>query len=50
MQASPRYRVAMRRIAILIFILLGLQACGTKGPLYLPPSDAPAKADAKTKQ
>jgi predicted small lipoprotein YifL len=28
-------------VAIIISIFLGLTACGQKGPLYLPGSDAP---------
>jgi predicted small lipoprotein YifL len=39
----------MRSTLILIILLLGLQACGTKGPLYLPPADAPAHADQKSR-
>lgn len=41
----------MRRSILLLLLLLGLQACGTKGPLYLPPAETPDnKSDIKSKQ
>jgi predicted small lipoprotein YifL len=30
----------MRRVAVILLSLLALQACGTKGALYLPPQEA----------
>jgi predicted small lipoprotein YifL len=29
----------MRRVLVVLALLLLLEACGTKGPLYLPPPD-----------
>jgi predicted small lipoprotein YifL len=29
----------MRRTLVLVLLALLLQACGTRGPLYLPPPD-----------
>lgn len=43
----------MRRkllIATLIAIALLVQACGTRGPLYLPPPDSGDAADAQKKK
>jgi predicted small lipoprotein YifL len=40
----------MLRVPVVLAILLtalALQACGTKGPLYLPPPGTPAQADSK---
>jgi predicted small lipoprotein YifL len=34
-------------ILAVLFIALALQACGTKGPLYLPVPGAPAPGDNK---
>jgi predicted small lipoprotein YifL len=38
-----------RATAIIVILLaaLALQACGTKGPLYLPAPGTPAPADTK---
>jgi predicted small lipoprotein YifL len=37
-------------IALFVTMLaLLLQACGTRGPLYLPPPDSDASAEAKKK-
>jgi predicted small lipoprotein YifL len=41
---------AMRRIAALLVIVVGLAACGTKGALYLPPPDNPDGTPAATKK
>ena len=41
---------AMRRIAALLVIALGLAACGTKGALYLPPPENPDAAAATKKK
>jgi len=30
----------MRRVVVFLLSLFALQACGTKGPLYLPPQEA----------
>ena len=40
----------LRYAAGLLFLLIFLQGCGTKGPLYLPaPDKNPAPADQKRK-
>lgn len=40
----------LRRAAGLVLLCLVLQACGTKGPLYLPPPDQkPAQSDPQRK-
>jgi predicted small lipoprotein YifL len=41
---------AMRRIAALLVVVLGIAACGTKGALYLPPPDNPDAAAAPKKK
>jgi predicted small lipoprotein YifL len=44
---SPR--TLMRRTLVLILLTLLLQACGTRGPLYLPPPDAGDRAHSQKK-
>jgi predicted small lipoprotein YifL len=39
----------MRRMLVLVLLALLVQACGTRGPLYLPPPDAGDKADTQKK-
>jgi predicted small lipoprotein YifL len=39
----------MRRTLVLVLLALLLQACGTRGPLYLPPPDAGNQADTQKK-
>ena len=43
-------KIIFSRTAILLVLCLILQACGTKGPLYLPkPDDKPAKSEQQRK-
>ncbi|MCL4800711.1 MAG: lipoprotein [Burkholderiales bacterium] len=36
----------MRRTLLIVLVVLTLQACGTRGPLYLPAPEPPESADA----
>ncbi|MBK8016548.1 MAG: lipoprotein [Betaproteobacteria bacterium] len=38
----------MKLVLSSLLVVLSISACGLKGPLYLPPTDAPP-ADAKAK-
>jgi len=40
---------AMRRLLIAILLALSVQACGSKGSLYLPSDEAQQQADHKSK-
>jgi predicted small lipoprotein YifL len=40
----------MRRTLVLVMLALLVQACGTRGPLYLPPPDAEDTAEAQKKR
>lgn len=40
----------MQRILLLVILVLAVQACGTRGPLYLPPPEPADKADAPQKK
>jgi predicted small lipoprotein YifL len=44
-----KFAAMVRASAVILTLLaaLALQACGTKGPLYLPPPGAPTPADTK---
>jgi len=42
-------RACMRYIIFVLLTALVLAACGTKGPLRLPPADTKADADVKQK-
>jgi predicted small lipoprotein YifL len=43
-------KIISSRAAFLLVICLLLQACGTKGPLYLPkPDDKPAQSEQQRK-
>ena len=44
----PFAQVPMKLVMTLLLVALLTGACGLKGPLYLPPTDAPP-ADAKAK-
>ncbi len=37
----------MKHLLLILCLALGLSACGTRGPLYLPPDATPAKPAAK---
>ena len=40
----------MRTVYIMLLLLFGLQGCGRKGPLYLPPGQAQSFQSAPTSQ
>jgi len=40
----------MRRILLLILVMLSVQACGTRGALYLPPPEPADGTDAQQKR
>jgi len=40
----------MRRTLVLVMLALLLQACGTRGPLYLPPPDSAADTETQKKR
>ncbi len=50
-QSPGLRRFAMRLLLVLLLLLLlGATACGTKGPLYLPPSEPADGPAAKSKR
>jgi predicted small lipoprotein YifL len=40
----------MRRILVLVILVLCVQACGTRGALYLPPPEPSDNADTQQKK